>query len=765
MPRKQLLTFLLFLGCSVSLLCITPWMGTSIENQILNKEKYDYDEDFEEFRRSLSQENPSNYRKNFPGIQPCHFYNASDPSVCYVHIKCYEDYSSNLCLNVSCSNCHQHYLEKNAIAFQDKILKEPRRLKQEKLCQILEEYYVSKGYNSSVIIRCMACSEIERKFKSAKEFSYFNSISNCKPLKKENKTSPNIHLIYFRFCSRQEFKSKFHQTHSQLMGIKKDVAQVYEFSKHQSTRVQYSAGLYQLLCGETSDLDTDQKLCSQPLSKVAAEYNYQTFLFDHTCEETTSDKINFIFTKFYQGFDYDTKDPSFAIYNDLPPALQQKTCHKSSSDKNVELSETGIFDYHQIVNKESQGKYILLSILRTSDVADSQLKIIDIELARVIENLSQQKNSVIILTGDIGHGWSISGWNNSRITQLSNPPLYLVMPKPFQRKLGKTKINNVLMNIHNLVTLKDIHYTVRDIMSINDPEPLLNNETSKDSVKNETFGLFQCLKKERSCMLLDVMQPHICLTENQPVAFDNDSIQVGLAEFVLGKMNEKIQDEIEIEENETDLFLLSPFGNCQRLKGISFGNINKWRDNGKVITQMDIQVVGKDVNEPNILTVLLSTKDDNKNPDIQVLSYYRNMPSNDASQICFLSKLDYDLCQCVETVNQSLSEWRSSYLRMVFSKSFGVPLKVANIHNQCLFLIMRDYTNSIVFEAVNICEGREYILGFYIDTFNMISFVSLPIKKTIKPLQVRFLTSIIQSSYLRPGWFTKYHTYFSVKMR
>ncbi|XP_036357941.1 uncharacterized protein LOC118762983 [Octopus sinensis] len=771
MPRKQFQAIFLFGGFLVSLLCITSWMGTSIENKLtLNKKHYDSGHHFEDFRRSLLMSNPSSTKNDFPTIQQCHFYNISNRNVCYVQIRCYQNDSWNFCLNISCHNCNHHYLEKKAAAFQYKILKEPK-LRQDKLCQLLEDYYVSKKYNSSgqSIIRCMVCNQLDRKLKSTKQFNSISSKTNCKPVEKENRTTSNIHLIYFRFFSRQEFKSKFHQTHTQLMKINNEnIAHVYNFAKHQSTRVQYSAGLYQLLCGETFDLNiNEESLCSQSLAKTATKYGYQTFLFDHTCEESTSEKINFLFTKFYQGFDYNTKGSSPTFYNDLPPNLQEKTCHKSNSDKKVEISGSGIFDYHQIVNKESNGKYILLSILRTSDVANSQLRVIDSQLAKVIEDLSKQKDSVIILTGDIGHGWSVSGWNNSKITQLSNPPLYLVLSKQFQKKLGKIRAKNVLRNTHNLVTLKDIHFTLRDIMAINDPKSYLkDNKSSKDSIINETtFGLFQFLKKGRSCGFLDVMQPHICLTENQAVTFDNDSIQVGLAEFVLGEMNEKIQEEIETEENETDLFLLSPFGNCQRLKGLSFGNINKWRDNGKVMTQMDIHVIGKDTKEPNVLTVLLSTNDDSKNPNIQVLSYHRKIPSNDGLQICFRSKLDYDLCRCVETVNQSLSAWRSAYLRMVFSKSFGVPLKVANIHNQCLLLIMRDYTNSIVFEAVNICEGREYILGFYIDTYNMISLVPLPIKKTVKPLQVRFLTSIIQSSYLRPGRFTKYQTYFSVKMR
>ena len=726
-------------------------------------------------RRSLVQRLPEQLESNSSLIRLCQLYNVTNPNICLVNLKCYLNETKNYCQNVSCFNCNFRYYEKQTISFQYKIFEDPTFVHR-KVCRYLDDYHYRRLSDASLqgILRCVTCDHHTGQEKLSTSLAMQAFQSNCKPGSKKgseirgsNSTVPNIHLIYFRFFSRQEFQVKFHRTNNQLRKIQAGLyADVYNFTKHQSTKIRYAEGLNQLLCGEllNSEHESRESSCNNSLAHTAAMNGYRTYLFDHTCEESMSAKIRKLFTNFFRHAEYKSDQESPNDFNDLPRSLRDKFCRKQASKENVDNNLSGLFDYHRIINKmEGRHGYVLLSIIRTSDILDSHLDHVDKRLASVVNFLSRKKNSVVILIGDIGHGLSPPGWENFKITQLSNPPLNIVLSKRLQKSLGKERIENMSKNRHRLVTLKDVHNTIQSIL-LTDHNQASKKTFSRDSNGNEKkFGLFQPLPMSRSCASLSVTQPHICLTENEAVPFDNDSIQVGLAEFVLGRLNERIQNDIEAEQNDSDLFMLSPFGHCRRLKGITFGNIQRWSEKGKVLTQMDIHVIGKDVKNLDTLTVLLSMNDNSKEPDVRLLSHRRNMLLHDSFPVCYRGNLDYDLCRCVETGTQTMAAWRSTYLRITFSKSFGVTSKVANINNQCLLLLMRDYTNSIVFEATNICEGREYIVGLYVETRNMISLEKLPVRKTIKPFQVKFLTAIVQTSYLRPGRFTKYQTYFVVK--
>lgn len=731
-------------------------------------------------RRSLVQKLQEPLETNSSLIHLCQSYNATDPNICFVKLKCYLNETKNPCQNVSCFNCNFRYydkqINKQIITFHYKLFEDPKFIRR-KVCRFLEDYHYHLPHDTSLhgVLRCVTCDHHKGQETLSTSVAMQAFQSNCKSQSKNrgmllgtNVTVPSIHLFYFRFFSRQEFQSKFHRTNAQLKKIQSALhADVYNFTKHQSTKIKYAEGLKQLLCGElpTSGMESGEFTCNNSLAHTAAMHGYKTYLFDHTCEESMSGTIRKLFSNFFRHADFGTDRQSHNAFNDLPRSLRDKFCQKQTSKDGEDADLSGFFDYHKILNKmEGSNGYLLFSIIRTSDISESHLDSVDKRLASVVEYLSRKKNTAVILIGDIGHGLSPPGWKNFRITQLSNPPLNIVLSKRLQASLGKEKIQNIYKNRQRLVTLKDVHRTIRDIL-INgyyrETDEVTFDSRLGDNEMN--FGLFHPLPQSRSCAFLRVTQPHICLNENEAVPFENDSIQVGLAEFVLGRLNERIQTDIEAEQNDSGLFMLSPFGHCRRLKGITFGNIQRWWEGDQVLTQMDIHVLGKDVRNLDTLTVLLSMNDNSGVPDVKLLSYRRNMHSNSSSQICYRGNLDYDLCRCIETGAQSMASWRSAYLRMTFSKSFGVTSKVANINNQCLLLLMRDYTNSIVFEATNICEGKEYVVGLYVETWNMISLEKLPVRKTVKPFQAKFLTAIVQTSYLRPGSFTKYQTYFFVK--
>ncbi|ELT95303.1 hypothetical protein CAPTEDRAFT_201461 [Capitella teleta] len=257
-----------------------------------------------------------------------------------------------------------------------------------------------------------------------------------------------------------------------------------------------------------------------------------------------------------------------------------------------------------------------------------------------------------------------------------------------------------------------------------------------------------CLKRDRRdcCSDNDMDASVTCLCcgplSNASTGVRNNTIEVAVAEFAVGALNSKLQYEWRTRQSSSFERLQSP-----RLVGRRFQQIASNYVNPKSI---EVQLrITCDVLHPQdhmkvegslVFSVIVSKDFINDQLKLKHSSRIGKYDCFDSD--CSLSDDFSDLC-CLKPVK------RSNDMPLMDMVSFGAPTQVTAMHEDCLFMLTRNYgQHSYIFEVANTCSDRQYEIGFRHRMLHMSSSARYPVVRIVAPNSIEFILSIWQNVYL-----------------
>ena len=265
---------------------------------------------------------------------------------------------------------------------------------------------------------------------------------------------------------------------------------------------------------------------------------------------------------------------------------------------------------------------------------------------------------------------------------------------------------------------------------------------------NGLFG-FPCSpgKLRNTCVSVRVTQPNLCICKQQAVKFSNDTMQVGKAEFALGKLNELIQQQVSTAYvSHSSSFTKSSFGLCHKLRGSSFTDVSVMHIGNALRTVIMISLYSPTGHRfPDRISITVDLVFSNNGQHMVLVDFSREQSGIEYND-CLDSRITKDLCIC-DLRRPKYTMSRSDALRQLYSVQFGLRPLITDLHQSCLYLAVRNFVNSASFYALNVCQERMYRLHLDVKGIAVILTSPSPIVRDVPPFREVFLAVAMQASY------------------
>ncbi|KAK1174408.1 hypothetical protein AOXY_G1898 [Acipenser oxyrinchus oxyrinchus] len=364
-----------------------------------------------------------------------------------------------------------------------------------------------------------------------------------------------------------------------------------------------------------------------------------------------------------------------------------------------------------------------------------RLKQLDEDLARHVTFLANQQNTVTFILSDHGNNYGrfVAASRESQV-ELFHTHLFVIVPDQAAILLGKDKMRSLLTNQHRLVSLIDVHHTVKSLL------PSASHLTdTKDLIYNVNMdGLLSPVSANRTCQDIPRIQPNLCICQNHYTPQLNDSYHALFAEFALAHMNRQIFHE---QQNSIQA--------CQRLVATRFGDVKVEEvSENEVMVNLDLYVrapksTGR-TEERFTVSIHFSNQE---NIETMLFLGFDRITSYSIYRKCSNTAVDLRLCICDlqaadsnEYLNQSVL-WQDTITSV--------------IHEPCLYLQTRKYPSGVVLAISNVCFDVQYNVVFDFLTLNLHSSTLMPLILHVEPQSEEHLVIGIQKNKHKP-WKYKY---------
>lgn len=419
-----------------------------------------------------------------------------------------------------------------------------------------------------------------------------------------------------------------------------------------------------------------------------------------------------------------------------------------------------IFDYMnkiQHAKKVSKIKTPFFSYTHltvTRDKLGVGIKQIDTELSTFLNTMAHEETAVTIVTSD--QGPTTTKYSKDSVEgryEIYDLILFMVIPKGVAAKFGKQQMEALVKNQHRLISPADLHKTLVS----------MGNLEGNNFARLHNKGLLAEIAENRTCAEFGVEVGALCKCHGWETWFpDNDPRFTWIAEFALGKLNNKLQDSIQKLK-----YLNEGNDICQRLVGYAFEKIFRNKEHNTQVLSLDLIVhPGRRVFEIQVLTpkhffqeatqtILPSqTKED-------LIKLIRFRKSGLLQEFSTLSDNDVYINLCLNDfhvfrnrtqirrhIQAADGKYNEDVLEMAHrARHFGSRprIQVLDRRNKCLLLITRAHSNhTLAFEASNICVDRTFVMK--VDMMNRgeghaFLTVHLPMIVQLAPGTYRFLLS------------------------
>ncbi|XP_022801312.1 uncharacterized protein LOC111339001 [Stylophora pistillata] len=390
-----------------------------------------------------------------------------------------------------------------------------------------------------------------------------------------------------------------------------------------------------------------------------------------------------------------------------------------------------------------------------------RIQSLDSALSNFVNMLASHPNTLSIVLSDHGNTYGFYPQTMEGRFEVFQPHLFMIIPKRVQNLLGRNKIRMLKQNQGRLVSIVDLHHTLMAIA-----------EEFGDEQLPQNLGLFRQIPSNRTCDDLGLPKSTLCICQGWVTKVNRNSFHFIIAEFALGQLNNKIQSQF--LENFQAKRPHSGFGSCQRLRGEAFDNIEeKWL--GEVLTvTLDIFVQRQEIFSVTVQVTSGSVLMDMK------LTQFTRVSSYGSYQTCTDKGVDPRLCVCKDglsiyysaTTGNLLFTENGNHLKAKEPQTtmwqhdgdvFHSVTKADNLHESCLFMLLREHKSGVVLEAANSCSFVTYTIDLDLSLSNMRISERVPLHKELGPGVIHFLLAINQ---LDPNinWSWKYTVNFSWKM-
>ena len=390
---------------------------------------------------------------------------------------------------------------------------------------------------------------------------------------------------------------------------------------------------------------------------------------------------------------------------------------------------------------------------------DSGLRIqtLDTSLASFVKSVASDQNTLSIILSDHGNTYGSFPITMEGRFEMFQPHLFFIIPNRIQNLLGKVKMRALIQNQKRMTSIVDLHHTLMAVgENIGGKSPLRQNQ-----------GLLQPISRNRSCEDLGLLPSTLCICQGWERKVHTNSFHFIVAEFALGKLNEKIQSQyLKLSGRSRQV---SGFGSCERLRGERFDNVREKRVDETLTVSLDIYV-----QHQQLFSVVVQVISGSVLLEMKLLRFTR-FSQYGIYQACADKGVDLRLCICEQTSDTK------SYLSTVKSEThtatkepptpewqyygdiFNSATRADNMHENCLFILFREYKSGVIFEVANSCSFVFYTIELHLMLSNMQVSERIPLHKEVKPGTIHFLIAVIQ---LDPNvnWSWKYTLNFSWKV-
>ncbi|KAM5191535.1 uncharacterized protein ACMZJ9_023124 [Mantella aurantiaca] len=352
-----------------------------------------------------------------------------------------------------------------------------------------------------------------------------------------------------------------------------------------------------------------------------------------------------------------------------------------------------------------------------------RIKQIDEDLARHVSFLAHQENTVSFILSDHGntYGRFLSVSPESYV-EIFHPSLFMIVPDFAFKIIGKTKMKALHINQRRLVSLIDVHYTLKGLL----PNiKLFDGNILKYNVNND--GLLSPVSPLRKCSDIPRLHPNLCICQGSYTT-ENNSYYSLFAEFALNCINKRIAEQQ--KDNK---------GSCLALIATRFDNVKISMDNGVggTIIALDIYVKSSysDQYDQDRFTVTMVFDSTSQREGILFLGYHRLTPYS-IYQSCANPSVDLNICICER--NQGLGK-KTKQLDILPETVLWTKTYKAMVHKPCLSLNTRNYTAGVVLSVSNACPDRKYVIIFTFLSKNLFSSEKMPVNEIVGPTTEKLL--------------------------
>lgn len=420
-------------------------------------------------------------------------------------------------------------------------------------------------------------------------------------------------------------------------------------------------------------------------------------------------------------------------------------------------------NFLQEIDSDSNKKPLFSFSMLNVGHEDSGLRIqtFDESLAKFVKTLAADPNTLSIILSDHGNTYGLFPRTMEGRFEVFQPHLFMVIPKRVQNLLGKSKVWVLKQNQKRLVSITDLHYTLMAVAADIGTEGLQPN-----------LSLLQPISRNRSCEDLRLLSSSVCICQGWEAKVHANSFHFIIGEFALGQLNDKIQSQF--LENTQRKRPVSGFGSCERLKGERIDNVRETRV-GEILTiSLDIYAQDQELFSATVQVITGSVS-----MNMELIEYTR-FSEYGIYRTCADKGVDLRLCICKQGDPKHESVTKS-YLPSVTTETtsttrepptpkwqhygnvFYCETRADNMHENCLFILLREHKSGVILEAANSCSFVSYTIELQLLLSNMQVSERTPLRKELGPGAIHFLIAVIQ---LDPNinWSWKYTVNFSWKM-
>lgn len=565
-----------------------------------------------------------------------------------------------------------------------------------------------------------------------------------KPLVSGNEQSKkNIHFFFLRYLSRSEMETRLPGIFSLLQFVRTIGGSSLHFKKHQATTWREIENLSTFLLGPS--------LPSEPHSsflKDLIDSGYCLRLEDLSC------------------ISFPEKEQLFSkLISDSKNVCGRKPLNQRELRLDMLCSEGNLTDiyYHNAltslvadIHGVTENGNLLQPLASATFFNAKHFKnpqILDLALRNVISSLLSFKENIVIILSDVGSPSLLRLDQPVRLQTQASNPLFAIMSSTnlspaslfSAEQLAKTifSLREVFFFLKNITQHEKMaSYSLRSQLELVAPR----NKSIQDS-------------REATCARLQVQPPLICLCERESISYANDTVMVGFAEVLVGLINARLRKGFP-RHNQP-----SRFSGCSQVVGVSFSEVKmRHVSNRKVIT-MELVMTLEGSNERIARRALMVVWDLDKIAKVDFrLSKISNTIENEAEMLSSASLEDQieALCQIKADLLSHTAAEKTLLQRLKQTKHFGVKPAVIHMHDNCLYLVLRDFGDSVSVHTSNICRDRQYDVMLHLSLVNMAALVPLPIYASVGHAQTEFLVVIVKISYTMTTFAYKLHPDFNV---